>query len=85
MKNQLPSFDDLHDLPVEPRYAPRHVSETQLCELVNLYHLARTALAGQPRLPTRYDRMLWAASQFHKANPMISETAAYKDLSNGLE
>jgi hypothetical protein len=67
---------------VEPVYQPRHVSGPQLAELVNLYHLARTALSG--RDDSRYQRLLWAAREFHKENPAISETAAYKDLSNAL-
>lgn len=70
-------------LPIEPAYEPRFVTKVQLAELVNLYHLARTALSGKD--DSRYQRMLWASREFHKANPTISETAAYKDLSNGLE
>lgn len=68
---------------IEPVYQPRHVTKDQLAELVNLYHLARTALSGKD--DSRYQRKLWAAKEFHKANPSISETAAYKDLSNSLE
>ena len=63
-----------------PVYKPRHISEAQLSELYNLYHLARTALSGQACTP--YDRMLWASAQFAKANPGVSATAAYKDLSS---
>ncbi len=51
-------------------------------ELINLYHLARTALANAP--PDRrsnYDRMLWAAKEFSKLFPDISENRAYKELS----
>lgn len=47
-------------------------------ELANLFHLAQTALAGQR--PTRYDRKVWAAQQYHVAHPEISSTAAYKEL-----
>lgn len=67
---------------IEPVYQPRHVSGPQLTELVNLYHLARTALSGQRC--GRYERLCWAAAEFHKINPAISVTAAYKDLSNSL-
>jgi hypothetical protein len=61
-------------------YKPRFVSAPQLLELINLYHLAR----GAGKL-SRYDRLIWASSEFHKANPQISATAAYKDLSAQLE
>lgn len=64
-------------------YAPRFVTDEQLAELVNLYHLARAAL-NEGRGASSYDRMLWAAKQFNKDNPAISSTAAYKDLSAAL-
>jgi hypothetical protein len=70
-------------LGVAPQYVPRWLNKQQACDIVNLYHLARTALAGAPC--TRYDRMIWAAREFHKANPDISKTAAYKDLCGLLE
>jgi hypothetical protein len=66
----------------EPLYQPRHINNDQLCELINLYHLARTALSGKD--DSRYQRMLWASREFHKLNPLIGEAAAYKDLSNSL-
>jgi hypothetical protein len=68
---------------VEPLYSPRFVSKDQLAELVNLYHLARTALSGGPC--GRWERMNWAANEFHKKYPAIGATAAYKDLSAQLE
>jgi len=82
-------------LGVAPQYVPRWLNKQQACDIVNLYHLARTALAGAPGtaqshiqslcMCTRYDRMIWAVREFHKANPDISETAAYKDLCGLLE
>lgn len=68
-----PTFDD---------YIPRFVTSEQLDVLITYFNLARTALAGQS--PSRHDRMLWAAREFHKENPSITETAAYKDLSARL-
>lgn len=56
----------------------RFVTHDQYVELVNLYHLARTALASKPH--SRYDRLIWASGEFSKAHPEISPTAAYKDL-----
>lgn len=61
------------------RFVPRHLYG----ELINLYHLAKCALSGQSC--SKYDRMIWAAKEFHKAHPEISETGAYKDLSSNLE
>jgi len=54
-------------------------------ELVSLYHLARTALAGQRDArgvsrDTRHNRQLWAAAEYSKGHPKISQTAAYKAL-----
>lgn len=66
------------------RYAPRFVTEAQLVDLYNLFHLARVPLSGTDR-DTPHGRMVWAAREFHKANPTISEMAAYKDLSGSRE
>lgn len=60
----------------------RFLSDSQYVELINLYHLARTALSGKSC--TRYDRMIWATKEFNKIYPNISATAAYKDLSSNL-
>jgi DNA-binding GntR family transcriptional regulator len=67
---------------VQASYVPRHVTEAQLGELINLWHLGRTALAGGDASSHR--RMIWASRQFHDAHPEVSESAAYKDLSNAL-
>lgn len=64
--------------PVEPPYEPRFIHQRDIAELVNLYHLARTALSGTS--PSRADRMTWAAAEYHKAHPEVSTTAAFKDL-----
>ena len=69
---------------VDPGYQPRFVSDCQLTELFNLYHLARTALSGN-KDQGRWARMTWAAKAFAKAHPEISSTAAYKDLSAAIE
>ena len=61
------------------RFQPRFLTDTQLGELSNLWHLSRTALSGRDG-SSRYKRMLWASDAFHKAHPHISSTAAYKDL-----
>ena len=44
-------------------------------ELVNLYHLAKTALSGQD--DSKWARMCWAAREFHKKHPEIHATRAY--------
>lgn len=63
------------------RPALRWVSEAEGIELVNLWHLARTALVHKPlEERTSYHRMQWAAAEFHKLHPDISAGAAYKDL-----
>lgn len=49
-------------------------------ELVNLFHLARTALAGPGPSPSRYEQKLWASREYAKAHPEVSSTAAYKQL-----
>lgn len=64
-------------------YRPRFVTEAQLVDLVNLYHLARTAL-NEGRGATPYERMVWAAGQFAKENEGITSTGAYKDLCASL-
>lgn len=53
-------------------------------ELVNLFHLARTALAGQHGC-SRYDRMIWASKEFSRAHPDVTSTGAYKDLCGLIE
>lgn len=63
------------------RFTPRFVRADDMAELTNLYHLANVPLAG---LATRYKRLLWASSEFHKKHPEISNTAAYKDLDASL-
>jgi hypothetical protein len=65
-------------------YKTRFIKQTDAGELVNLYHLARVPLSGVKnefgRYAGRYERSVWAASEFHKLHPEISHTAAYKDL-----
>lgn len=54
-------------------------------ELVNLYHLARTALAGRPgTVPSTYDRMLWASDAYAREHPGVSKGHAYKALDRAL-
>jgi len=59
-------------------YKTRFIPQRNAAQLVNYYHLARTALAGDR--PTRLDRMMWACRAYHKENPAISVMGAYKDL-----
>ena len=66
------------DFEVQPKYAVRFIQPQHEGELINLYHLARTALSGQPC--GRWERMNYAANEFSKAHPEVSTTAAYKDL-----
>ncbi len=60
-------------------YEVRFIRNEHIAELINLYHLARTALPGQHGC-TAYDRRLWASKEFSLAHPEITPTAAYKDL-----
>lgn len=60
-------------------YQVRFIRPNQAADLVNLYHLARVPLSGKHGA-TKYDQMLWASSEFHKAHPEVSATGAYKDL-----
>jgi hypothetical protein len=76
-------FEYLLNQPVASVYQTRFVTPKQGCDLVNLYHLARTAL--NPGNPTPHQRMIWASEAFHKANPTISSTGAYKDLCGLLD
>lgn len=61
----------------------RFVKAEDYHELINLYHLARTALSGKEC--TKYTRMLWASAEFAKTHPYVSATGAYKDLSANLQ
>ena len=60
----------------------RFLNESQYLELIDLYHLSKTALAGMRY--QKYDRMLWASKRFNKLHPSISVTACYKDLETNL-
>jgi hypothetical protein len=53
-------------------------NDTERAELANLFHLARTALAGAN--PTRYDCKCWAATEYEKEHPEVSSNSAYKEL-----
>lgn len=63
------------------QYEPRFMSQAQLTELLNLWHLAKTARYGG----NRHDQLTWATNEFHKLYPDISTTAAWKDLTAQLE
>ena len=63
---------------VAKSYHPRFIRPSDAVELINLFHLSRTALAG--RNASRYDRMIWTAKEFHKTHSEVSETGVYKDL-----
>ena len=63
---------------IQDEYVPRFIKASQVREIVELYHIARTALSGKPCEPR--DRMLWASKEFAAKYPDVTETAAYKDL-----
>jgi len=68
-----------------PRYRKNPattVTKDQLTELYNLYHLAQTALSGKEN--SKWHRMIWAAKEFHKLHPSVSENSAYINLSNDI-
>lgn len=54
-------------------------TDTERAELANLFHLARTALAGTDK-DTRHGRMVKASAWFSEAHPEVGSTAAYKEL-----
>ncbi len=58
------------------------MTKEQIIELVNLYHLARTALAGTSDR-SQYARMRWAVDEFRKTNPEVSDKRAYLELDRG--
>lgn len=66
------------DCIVLPKYAVRFISPEDTGELINLFHLSRTALSGISE--SRSQRMIWASSAFSKLHPEVSPCAAYKDL-----
>lgn len=62
----------------------RFVKSEHYSELINLYHLARTALADKKNV-TSYDRKIWASSEFAKKYNYVTSTGAYKDLDANLK
>lgn len=61
----------------------RFVRTCDYHELINLYHLARTALSGDAD-QSKHARMIWASKEWAKVHTYASATAAYKDLSDAL-
>lgn len=63
------------------------MNREQIAELVNLYHLARTALSGKTdqhgRADTRWHRIMWAAQEYSKEHG-CSHKQAYMALSDAL-
>lgn len=53
-------------------------------KLINLYHLARTALAGTGNEDVRHARMVWAAEQFAREDGRMQAIGAYKMLDRAL-
>lgn len=79
-------MDKLLDMRIMPPYQVRFIPAEDIGKIVQLYHLARTALSGKTHAEqSPYHRMLWASKQYALAHPSISETAAYKDLSGLLD
>ncbi len=59
---------------------PKFIETTSMeQELIELFHTARTALAGGD--DSRWGRLDWAAKAYHKAHPEVSVSQAYKTLS----
>lgn len=54
------------------------ITQTEVVELIDLYHLARV------RMNSRYERMLWATREFVKTHVDISGVRAYKALDEAL-
>lgn len=68
---------------IVPPFKPRNIPAGDVAEIVNLYHTARTALAGG--VCTRYDRMVWAAREYAKTHPKVTQAQAYLDLDGALQ
>jgi hypothetical protein len=63
----------------------RFISQNQLNEGIEYYHVARCALSDKPlKEQSKYHRILYACRWLHKKYPDISETAFYKDLESNL-
>ena len=56
-------------------YVTRFIPKADAAELVNLYHLARTAVGDD-----RHERKVKAAAWYAAEHPGITALAAYKDL-----
>lgn len=48
------------------------VPHTLAAEIANYYHIARTALADQPSVPTRYERMNYAVRWLMRNHPELN-------------
>lgn len=61
-------------------YQCRFIKQDHSTELINLYHLARTALADKPvNERQKHGRMIWASEQLAKKYG-YKMTGVYKDL-----
>jgi hypothetical protein len=69
-------------IPQETMYKTRFIPQDLASELINLYHLAKTALSGQD--DSRHSRMIWSSNEFSKKHG-ISKGGVYKDLCGLLE
>lgn len=76
-------LDQLLAMPLVPEYQVRFIPAEDRFKLVNLYHLARTALSGKASGP--YERMQWASKEYARGSNSASETGAYKDLCGLLD
>lgn len=80
------TLDQMLAMPLAPEYRVRFIPPEDSAKLVNLYHLARTALCREPMdRQTPYFRMLWASREYARGSNSVSETAAYKDLCGLLD
>lgn len=62
------------------------LTQSDTAELIELYHLARTALAGSATPVTPHARMCWASRQWkaERAGAGIPSARAYKALCRAL-
>lgn len=60
------------------------LTEPERSQLVDAYHMARTALSALEHVPTRYARMIWATNNFASEHSYPPD-AVYKALSRLLE
>jgi hypothetical protein len=77
MKNMKAPVD-FFDCEIQQSYEPRWIKSEHVHEIINYWHLSKVALSGTTY--GRYERLIWAATEFSKKYSYLTISAAYKDL-----